>query len=334
MILGFGMKYNEKCCIFLDVPGGHESPGERVRVTAVSDKRRVAVVGYGNIGRHAVHALAEAPDLTLAGVVRRDPTQRDDLPAEVPVVGDIGELDGVEAALLCGPTREVPRIAEACLARGINTVDSYDIHGDSLVELRRSLDQRARERGCVAIISAGWDPGTDSVLRALLEAMAPRGITYTNFGPGMSMGHSVAARAVPGVADALSLTIPIGSGRHRRMVYVELSEGADFERVQSAILADPYFKYDETHVVQVPSVKELMDMGHGVRMERKGVAGRTHNQLFTFDMRINNPAVTAQVMVAAARASFRQAPGAYTLIEVPVVDLLPGEREGIVRRLV
>lgn len=300
----------------------------------MSGNRRVAIVGYGNIGRHAVHALAEAPDLSLAGVVRRDPTRREDIPAEVPVVGDIGELDGVEAALLCGPTREVHRMAAACLARGINTVDSYDIHGESLLELRNSLGKVAREHGCVAIVSAGWDPGTDSILRALFEAMAPQGITYTNFGPGMSMGHSVAVRAIPGVADALSLTIPIGAGRHRRMVYVELVDGADFERVKRAILADPYFKNDETHVTQVPAVKELLDVGHGVRMERKGVSGRTHNQLFTFDMRINNPALTAQVMVAAARATFRQAPGAYTLIEVPVVDLLPGERESIVRRLV
>ncbi len=300
----------------------------------MSERRRVAVIGYGNIGRYAVRALSESPDLELAGVVRRDPSQRGDLPPGVPVAGSIEELGRVEAALLCAPTRKVPEIAERCLRLGVNTVDSFDIHGDPIVELRRSLGAVARERGAVAVIAAGWDPGTDSVLRALLEAMAPKGITYTNFGPGMSMGHSVAVRAIPGVRDAMSLTVPAGQGAHRRIVYVELEEGAPFEEVERAILDDPYFRNDETRVVQVADVSALIDMGHGVRMERKGVSSGAHNQLFTYDMRINNPALTAQVMVAAARATFRLAPGAYTLLEVPVIDLLPGDREDYVRRLV
>lgn len=37
--------------------------------------------------------------------------------------------------------------------------------------------------------------------------------------------------------------------------------------------------------------------------------GGTDNQLFKFDMRINNPALTAQVMVASLRAAARQKPG-------------------------
>ena len=89
----------------------------------------------------------------------------------------------------------------------------------------------SKEHGSVAIISAGWDPGSDSVVRSLLEAIAPKGITYTNFGPGRSMGHSVAVRAIDGVKDALSMTIPTGTGIHRRMVYVELEEGAGFKGI-------------------------------------------------------------------------------------------------------
>ncbi len=275
----------------------------------------------------------EAPDLALAGVVRRNPEDRGGLPPEVAVAGDIRELGEVDAALLCGPSRAIPDLAASYLAQGINTVDSYDIHGD-LADLRVRLDAVAKAHGAVAVISSGWDPGTDSILRALFEAMAPRGITYTNFGPGMSMGHSVAVRAIAGVKDALSLTVPLGQGIHRRMVYVEVEEGVDFAQVRDAVRSDPYFKNDETHVIQVDDVRALIDVGHGVRLERKGVSGSTHNQLFHFDMRINNPALTAQVMVASARASFRQQPGAYTLIEVPVVDLLPGDRDALIRRLV
>lgn len=296
-------------------------------------KSNVAIVGYGNIGRYAVHALAEAPDLTLVGVVRRDPTDRSDVPADIPVVGGIEELPDVEVALLCGPTRSIPEIATACLRRGISTVDSYDIHGE-LADLRNRLDEVAKEHDRVAIVSAGWDPGTDSIVRAVFEAMAPRGITYTNFGPGMSMGHSVAARAVEGVRDALSLTAPAGQGAHRRMVYVELEPGADLAQVTDAILADPYFKNDDTRVFAVPSVRDLIDVGHGVMMERKGVSGQTHNQQFRYEMRINNPALTSQIMVSAARAALRQSPGAYTLLEIPIIDLLPGDRDALIRRLV
>jgi len=299
----------------------------------VSERRRIAVVGYGNVGRCAVEAVLEAPDLELAGVVRRTPVRPAGLDPDIPVVADIAELGPVDAALLAVPTRDVPRQAADLLARGVNTVDSYDIHG-ALVDLRRDLDQVARRHGRVAVISAGWDPGTDSIIRALLQFMAPRGVTYTNFGPGMSMGHTVAVKAIAGVRDALSVTIPAGQGAHRRLVYVELEPGADFEQVRQAVLNDPYFKYDETRVEQVDRVADLVDMGHGVRIERRGVSGRTHNQRMAFEMSIQNPALTAQVMVAAARASLRQAPGAYTMLEIPVVDFLPGDREDWLRRLV
>ena len=148
------------------------------------------------------------------------------------------------------------------------------------------------------------------------------------------MGHSVAVRAIEGVKDALSMTIPIGTGIHRRMVYVELEEGADFKVVEAAVKADPYFVNDETHVKQVPCVDDLNDVGHGVNLVRKGVSGTTHNQMFEFNMRINNPALTAQVMVCCARATMRQQPGCYTMIEVPVIDLLHGDREELIAHLV
>ena len=75
-------------------------------------------------------------------------------------------------------------------------------------------------------------------------------------------------------------------------------------------------------------------MGHGVNMTRKGVSGKTQNQLFEFDMKINNPALTAQILVDVARAYMKQAPGAYTMIEIPVIDLLPGDRDELIRALV
>ena len=297
-------------------------------------KIRVAIVGYGNIGQYALQALEAAPDMEVAGVVRRSGSEN--CPAELapyPVVKHISELKDVDVAILATPTRSVEQYALECLALGINTVDSFDIH-TKIVDLRRSLDAAAKEHGTVAIISAGWDPGSDSIVRTLMQSLAPKGISYTNFGPGMSMGHTVAVKAIDGVKDALSMTIPVGTGIHRRMVYIELKEGYNFDEVAAAIKADAYFVNDETHVKQVPCVDELKDMGHGVNLTRKGVSGVTQNQLFEFNMRINNPALTSQVLVNVARATMRQRPGAYTMIEIPVIDMLHGDREELIAHLV
>lgn len=296
-------------------------------------KLRAAVVGYGNIGHFTLEALMAAPDFEVAGIVRRNPAERESIPDEIPVVADIRELKDVDVTILATPTRKVEGFAKEILALGINTVDSFDIH-TQIPQLRASLGETAEKHGKVAVISAGWDPGSDSVVRTLLEAIAPKGITYTNFGPGMSMGHTVAVKAIEGVKAALSMTIPVGTGIHRRMVYVELLPGHTLEKVAAAIKADPYFASDETHVFEVESVDDVKDMGHGVNLVRKGVSGKTQNQLFEFDMKINNPALTGQVLVCAARAAMRQRPGCYTMIEIPVVDLLPGDRDKWVRRLV
>lgn len=288
--------------------------------------KRIAIVGYGNIGRYSLEAIEAAPDFEIAGIVRRNPSDRGDIPADIPVVGSIKELKDVDVAILATPTRSVEEYAKEILAMGINTVDSFDIHGQ-IPELRKRLNKYAKEGNAVSVLSAGWDPGSDSVVRALFEAIAPKGITYTNFGPGMSMGHTVAVKSKAGVKDALSMTIPLGTGIHRRMVYVELLPGYELADVAKSIKEDPYFASDETHVMAVESVDALKDVGHGVHMVRKGVSGKTHSQRFEFDMAINNPALTAQILVACARATFRLNPGCYTMIEIPVIDLLPGDRD-------
>ena len=297
------------------------------------EKIKAAVIGYGNFGRYVVEALQVAPDFEIVGIVRRNAAEVPEELHNYKVVSRLQDLEGVQVAILCTPTRSVEHYATEALRLGINTVDSFDIHTQT-VDLHRTLGEVARKHQAVSIMSAGWDPGTDSVIRALLEACAPKGLTYTNFGPGMSMGHTVAVKAIDGVKAALSMTIPTGTGIHRRMVYIELKDGYKFEEVAAAIKSDAYFVNDETHVKQVPSVDALLDMGHGVNLTRKGVSGKTQNQLFEFNMRINNPALTAQVLVCVARASMKQQPGCYTMVEVPVIDLLPGDREEWIGHLV
>lgn len=283
---------------------------------------KVAILGYGNIGRAAEEAVNAAPDMQLTGIFHHN---------------DCLDCIDADVILVCTPTREVQKFATVLAARGICTVDSFDIHSQ-IWNLREALDAVCVPNKAVSIISAGWDPGSDSMIRAILQALAPKGLTYTNFGPGRSMGHTVAAKAIPGVKNALSMTIPLGTGIHRRMVYIELEEGADFKTVEAALLADDYFAHDETHVIPVESIDALNNVAHGVNLVRNGVSGETHNQRFEFNMTINNPALTGQVLVSCARAAVRLKErgdfGAKTMIELAPIDLLPGTKESLVKALV
>lgn len=299
-------------------------------------KIKVAIVGYGNVGRCALEAIQQEPDMELTGIVRRTQSAGAVQPSElrdVKIVSSIQDLTGTQVAILCGPTRSIKKTASEILALGINTVDSFDIH-PQIPALRSDLDEVAKKHKAVSIIAAGWDPGIDSVIRGWFLAMAPKGITYTNYGPGMSMGHTVAVKAIKGVKNALSITVPAGMGIHRRMVYVELEQGALFEQVEKAIKEDPYFVKDRTYVTQVENIDSLLDTGHGVLMERCGVSGVTHNQSLRFQIRVNNPALTSQVMVSSARATLKQDPGCYTMIEIPVIDYLCGDINTFVKSLV
>ena len=284
----------------------------------------LAIFGYGNIGHAAEAAVRRAPDMDLAGVFHHDEADR--LIAARP-----------DVVLLCTPTRDVREWAPIFLREGICTVDSFDIHGE-IFDLTETLTPIARNGKSVAVVSAGWDPGSDSMVRTLMSALVPEGEGYTNFGPGRSMGHTVAAKAIPGVKDALSMTLPAGKGKHNRHVYIELQDGYDFEQVKAAILRDDYFAHDDTVIELVPSVEAVNTTNHGVHIERNGLSGETPDQQLDFTMRINNPALTGQMMTSCARAAYRMRQraewGCFTTIELRPIDLLPMNREEAIRGMV
>ena len=201
---------------------------------------KIAIIGYGNIGRAVEEAVKTAPDMELAGIYHHN---------------DNIDTINADVAVLCTPTRETPAYAERLIKRGIATVDSFDIH-TRINEVRHLLDPQDKANKTVSIIAAGWDPGSDSMVRALLSAIAPEGITYTNFGPGRSMGHTVAAKAIKGVKNALSMTIPLGTGIHRRMVYIELEDGTEISDSRPAqyyfVVIDSYGQSAVSDVLTVP----------------------------------------------------------------------------------
>lgn len=283
---------------------------------------KVIIFGYGNIGRAAEAAIKSADDMELAGIYHHN--------------DNIANIEA-DVAIVCTPTREVAQFVPQLVRQGICTVDSFDIHSD-IYSLRQQLSQLCQTSKTVSVVSAGWDPGSDSMVRALLTALAPNGEMYTNFGPGRSMGHTVAAKAIAGVKDALSMTLPAGKGKHNRHVYIELEEGYSFEEVRSALLKDDYFAHDHTEVELVESVAAVNTSTHGVHIERNGTASGKDDQQLDFYMKIDNPSLTAQFMVGCARAAYRMQQaeryGAYTTIELSPIDLLPGSLENRIRQLV
>lgn len=282
-------------------------------------KNKAAVIGLGNTGKYAVKALNESRDFECVGIIRRSVSAE---PYEgVKIYTSIEELPvRPDVVLLCLPSKEMPLAAEFYLNQGFCVVDSFDIHSEVAPVVER-LDYAAKDNKAVSVISAGWDPGSDSLLRAVFRALNPDAPVYTSFGPGMSMGHSVAARAVGGVKDAISITMPLGKGKHKRLVYVIADGTKAQDEVRALIKADNYFAHDELEVVFVTDLAPYRNANHGGLIEMEGGEIKAE-----FKMTVNNPRTTAQFMVACARASLRLAPGAYTVIDIPPVAFLEGER--------
>ena len=276
--------------------------------------KKIAIIGAGNVGKAAAKAVMQSPDMELCGFIRRngEPVAGFE---KIPAAKSVFDLpEKPEGAIICLPSRLAESAEKDLLEAGIYTADCFDIH-EELPDLQKRLSASAIKGGVSAIIGAGWDPGLDSVIRILVSAALPEGEIFTNFGPGMSMGHSAAAKSVPGVADAVSLTLPLGKGKHFRKIYAVLRPGADKSAVEHAIISDGYFEHDKCSVEFSEDILPFINASHGVKIEN-GYG----NQKISFSMRIDNPAVTANILAAAMRAAFLQKSGAYFLPEIPPRD--------------
>ena len=292
-------------------------------------KINVAIIGWGNVGRGCKRAISESDDMRLVGVVRRPASlykNREEL-KDTTVVSDVTELvNKPEVVLLCVPSREIPNRIKMYQEMGFCTVDSYDEH-EKIIALKRSADISAKATNTVSVVASGWDPGTDSVVRALMKMVSMTGRTTTTFGGeqgGRSMGHTAAVKAIPGVVDAVSLTLANGRGAHKRRVYVQSDDPAHEKAIETAIKKDPYFVNDPTEVLFVSDINKYNTLHHEGEVER---TAQEVNQKYTVEG--INPEFTANVMVASARAVInakaRGNYGAYTLLELPIIDFLPGE---------
>lgn len=290
-------------------------------------RRRIAIVGYGRLGRRCIDAIAADADAELAGVVRRAGRAAAITGLEdVPVVESIADLNRVDAALVCVPTGQALGACVELLQLGVAVVECATLHGEAFAGHLAEIHRIASRERVPAVVGAGWDPGALSLTRSLFALLTPSGHTEVSWRPGVSLHHTTVAGAIDGVRRALATEHATASGSPGRIVYVELEPGADADAVVTAIQSDPLYVDAETVVVPVADVATLEEQGHGVLLERRGTAAAVAHQLLLLEGRYDEAALAATVMVAASRALDGFDHGARSLFDLPP-GALWGERQ-------
>ncbi|MGY0694121.1 diaminopimelate dehydrogenase [Virgibacillus sp. FSP13] len=295
----------------------------------MNNKIRLGVVGYGNLGKGAVEAIKQSPDLELVAIfTRREPDTLDLNVTGVKAL-HISEASNyqneIDVMLLCGGSATDLPEQTPHFASMFNTVDSYDTHA-KIPEFYQSVNEAATKHNTTAIISVGWDPGLFSINRVMADAILPNGENYTFWGKGLSQGHSDAVRRIDGVKNGVQYTIPsepaiekVRSGenpelttaeKHRRVCYIVLEEGADQAAIENEIKTMPnYFADYETEVNFITDEELERDHSkapHGGFVIRGGNTGENNRQIYEFSLNLDsNPEFTASVLVAYARAAHR-----------------------------
>ncbi len=314
------------------------------------DKITIAIVGYGNVGRGVEEAIKLNADTELGAIFTRRPQRVREAVKDVPVLSIEASVPSdleIDVVILCGGSKADTPVQGPLFAKRFNTVDSFDTHA-AIPEYYQTMDEIARAHGHVNIIATGWDPGIFSLMRVLGDAFLPQGKQYTFWGPGVSQGHSDAARQVHGVRDARSYTRPIEravervrSGempafskreQHQRVVYVVPEAGADREKIRQAIVTMPhYFAEYNTEVIFI--TREEMaarhaSLPHGGFVVAAGVTGEKNRHVLEYRCQLeSNPEFTGNVLVAFARAAHRLSAegrsGAFTVLDIPPRYLSP-----------
>lgn len=265
-------------------------------------RRRLAVIGWGRLGRACAEGLHDAPGLALAGIVRRP--QSLDASSGSPLhgvacVSHVRELDAVDIALLCVPGAAALGVAIELMQSGLPVVECAQLEGDALGDHHKAIAHGCHRHRVGAVVGAGWDAGVLPDLRQLFERLIPRGRTDVAQHVAASLHHTAAARGLAGVQAALCSEVHDRDGA-RRYVYVQLAPGADVERIRERIEADPLFADTPTQVLAVDDLAALERESRGVLIERLGEgAGGPHASLI-LEARCDPVGFTARLMLDAA----------------------------------
>ncbi len=319
---------------------------------------KIAIYGYGNLGRGVECAAKNNPDIELFGVfTRRDPASVTTLTG-VPVYSSEKILDyknDIDVLIICGGSAtDLPRMTPE-LAQSFNVIDSFDTHANIPSHFAR-VDAAAEKSGHIALISGGWDPGMFSLARLYASAVLPDGRDYTFWGRGVSQGHSDAIRRIDGVKDARQYTVPVESAmqrvrdgempelttrdKHLRECYVVAEENADKAEIERQIKTMPNYFADYDTSVTFISEEEMKakhsELPHGGSVIRCGSTGLKNEHRHTVEYSIkldSNPEFTASAIVAFARAInkmfIRGDRGCKTVFDIAPADLSPLSAEEI-----
>lgn len=313
---------------------------------------KIAVAGYGNLGRGVECAIKQNPDTELYGVfTRRDPKIVKTLTgAKVFSIDTIEEhKDNIDVVIICGGSATDLPVQTPALASYFNVIDSFDTHA-KIPEHFANVDKAAKNAGTTAIISVGWDPGMFSLNRLYASCILPDGADYTFWGKGVSQGHSDAIRRIEGVKDARQYTIPVQSAldavrsgknpvlttreKHTRECFVVAEDGADKARIENEIKTMPNYFADYDTTVHFISEEELKKnhsgIPHGGFVIRSGKTGLNgeNKHVIEYSLKLDsNPEFTSSVLVAYARAAFRMNKegntGCKSVFDVPPAYLSP-----------
>ncbi len=312
---------------------------------------KIAIYGYGNLGKGVESAVKYNSDIELFGVfTRRHPETVKTVFPDTQVYSAEKILDyksEIDVLIICGGSATDLPVMTPTLAHDFNVIDSFDTHA-KIPEHFKNADAAARDSGHVALISCGWDPGLFSIARIYAEAMLPSGSDYTFWGKGISQGHSDAIRRIEGVRDARQYTVPVKDAldavrrgecpalstreKHKRECYVVAEDGADLMAIEEKIKTMPNYFADYDTTVTFISAEELRrdhsGMPHGGSVIRNGVTGPRGKSVQTIEYSLtldSNPEFTASVLVAYARAVGRLAKrgevGAKTVFDIAPIYL-------------
>lgn len=262
-------------------------------------KLRLAVVGFGKLGKACAETVRADGLLELAGIVRRPESMGEAMPpayAQVPVKAHIADLTNVEGALLCVPTEAVEGMAREILQARIPIVECASVEAEHFEAHFEALDRMASNYRAAAIVGAGWEPGAFTLIQRLFGQLIPKGQSTLSHQPGVSLHHTAAVREIAGVVDAVCAEFPGAGGGMQRYVYVQIEPKADLETIRQQLQTDPLFAGEETLVIPVASVAEL-EAGHGLLLERRETGG---HQSMLLEARFEPARFAARIMVAAA----------------------------------
>ena len=292
---------------------------------------KIAILGYGNLGRGVEAAVKQNPDTELFAVFTRRNPETVTIKTKTAKVLHVDDIlnykNDIDVLVICGGSATDLPVQTPEYVKHFNVIDSFDTHA-KIPEHFENVNKNALDSGKIGIISVGWDPGMFSLNRLYANAILPEGSDYTFWGKGVSQGHSDAIRRIEGVIDARQYTIPVKAAidavkggespilttrqKHTRECFVVVEDGADKEKIENEIKTMPnYFAdYDTTvHFISMEEMKrDHSGLPHGGTVIRSGKTGweNENNAIIEYNLKLDsNPEFTSSVLIAYARAAYR-----------------------------